>query len=191
MSPTKAQSRNARQTADENLIVGVQKFLGGYAMMTIGSNTLKPADIVKILQDRVDSSKAVLAADAARTTAIKADRDKRAQTAGFVQSLRRTVVGMFTESPDTLATFGLQAPKAPKATVATKAVAVAKNKATREARGTLGSKQKKNVKGTVPAAAPAATSKAPQPAAASMAPSTTVSAPSQGPTGGTTPPHTT
>jgi hypothetical protein len=189
MSPTP--SRNARHTADESLITGVLKFFSSYAALTIGSTTMKPADIVKLLQDRIDTSKAVLAADAARTAAIKADRDKRAQTAGFVQSLRRTVVGMFTESPDTLATFGLHAPKAAKTTVATKAEAVAKNKATREARGTLGSKQKKNVKGTVPAAAPAATSKASQPAAASTAPSTTVSAPSQGSTGGTTPPHAT
>ncbi len=157
---TTTNNRNGKLTADQNMIVGVQKYLSHMGSLPVGSTTVTPADIVKVLQDRVDAGKAVLTADAARTAAVKADRDKRAQTAAFVQSLRRVVLGMFTQSPDTLAAFGLKAPKAAKKSTEVKATAVAKSKATRKARGTLGTKQKKAVKGTVPAAAGAPTATA-------------------------------
>jgi hypothetical protein len=147
----KKQIRSAKRDADQSMIDGVNKVLATCASLPVGSTTVTPADIVKVLQDRIDASKAVLTAEAARSAAVKVDRDKRAQSAAFVQSLRRMIQGMFTQSPDTLAAFGLKAPKAPKKTVTTKATAVAKSKATRKARGTLGTKQKKAVKGTVPA----------------------------------------
>ncbi len=185
MTTTK-NSRNTRLTGDQSLIAGVQKFLGTYASLFIGSTKVTPADIVKVLQERIDASNAVLTADAARAAAVKEDRGKRAETTAFVQSLRRTVQGMFTQSPDTLATFGLKAPKPHKLTVATKATALAKIRATRTARGTLGSKQKKKVKGTVAPTAPATPPAASTPVTQSPA----ASAPSQG-TGSAAPPHTT
>jgi hypothetical protein len=54
---------------------------------------------------------------------------------------------MYTQSPDTLAAFGLTAPKVAKKSVATKSTALAKTKATRAARKTMGSQQRKGVKG--------------------------------------------
>jgi hypothetical protein len=149
---TIATNRNGKITADQNMIDGVHKFLTQFASLPVGSQTVTPADIVRVFQERLDTGKAVLTADAARTAAVKADKDKRAQTAAFAQSFRRMVQGMFSQSPDTLATFGLKALKAAKKTVATKATALAKGKATRTARNTLGKKQKKAIKGTVPAA---------------------------------------
>jgi hypothetical protein len=146
-------NRTGKLAADQSMIVGVQKFLSSFASLPVGSTTVTPADIVRVLQERVDAGKAVVTAENARTAAVKADRDKRAQTAAFVQSLRRMVQGMFTQSPDTLGAFGLKAPKAANPTVTTKATAVAKSKATRTARGTLGKKQKKAVKGAVPTTA--------------------------------------
>ncbi len=150
---TIATNRSGKNAADQNMIEGVQKFLRQFASLPVGSQTVTPADIVKVFQERLDTGKAVLAADAARVAAIKADKDKRTQTAAFARSFRRMVQGMFSESPDTLVAFGLKAPKAVKKTVATKATAVAKSKATRTARNTMGKKQRKGVKGTVPAAA--------------------------------------
>ena len=146
-------TRNAKIAADQKLIDGVHKFFGQFASLPVGSTTVTPADIVKVLQDRVDAGQTVLTAEAARTTAVKADRDKRAQTAAFVQSLRRMVQGMLSQSPDTLATFGLKVLKTAKKTVDVKATSLAKSKATRKARGTMGKKQKKAVKGNAPATA--------------------------------------
>jgi hypothetical protein len=138
--------------ADQQMINGVQKSLMQVASLPVGSQTSTPADIVKVFQDRIATGNAVVTADAARTAAIKADRDKRAQTAAFVSSFKRMVQGMYSQSPDTLATFGLKAPKAAKRTVETKATALVKSEATRKARNTMGSQQKKKVKGTVSSA---------------------------------------
>jgi hypothetical protein len=147
-----APNRNEQLTADQKMIDGVQKFLSTIASLPVSSQTVTPADIVKVMQDRLNASKAAVTAEAARAAAVKADRDTRKRTAAFVSSLRRIVQGMFSQSPDTLAAFGLKPIKAPKTKVETKATALAKSTATRKARKTMGKNQKKNVKGTVPTA---------------------------------------
>jgi hypothetical protein len=86
---------------------------------------------------------------------------------------------MFAGSIDTLADFGLKAPKVRvPLTPDEKAAAVAKGKATRAARHTMGAKQKKKVSGTVTTIV-AAPSSAASPAATSTS---TASAPPQGST---------
>jgi hypothetical protein len=134
--------------SDQSMIVGVQKLLAQIGSLPVGSQKVTPADIVKIFQERIATGQAAITADAARKSAVKADRDKRRETAAFVSSVKRIVQGMFS-SPEELAAFGLQARKAGKKTVTTKATALAKSKATRTARNTMGTKQKKKVKGTV------------------------------------------
>jgi hypothetical protein len=177
---TKSNKRTDQISADQAMINGIQKFLSQLTSLTVGSQSLAMTDIVKVFQDRIDAGKAVQTATATRTTAVKANRDERQKTSAFVQAFRQIVVGMFRQSPDTLAVFNLTAPRAGKRTVATKSVAVAKGKATRKARNTMGSKQKKDIKGTVPATGtapattPAATSgPAPAPAPAVSPPKPT------------------
>jgi hypothetical protein len=160
--------RNDRVAADQKLIDGTQKLLTQFATLPVGGKNLTPADIVKVLQDRIGKATAAQTAEAARATAVKEDRDERANTAPFVVALRRIALGMFQANPDTLAIFGLKAPKARKTKVATKAAAIAKNKATRTARGTKGPKAKLKVKGTAPAQPGGGT--APEPAATPTAP---------------------
>ena len=142
--------RTDRITADQKMIVGTQKHVASLPSLPVGSQTLAPTDIVKVYQDRVTAAQASETAHAAFTAAVKADRDKRAQTASLTAAYKRIVLGMFAESPDTLADFGLVPLKKGTRTVATKAGAIAKNKATREARHTMGSKQKAAIHGTVP-----------------------------------------
>jgi len=149
---TTATNRTARLAADQKMIDGVQKVLGNVASLSVGSQTVTPADIVKVFQNRRNAANAASAAEAAHTAAAKADRDTRKQTTAFVSSLRRIVQGMYSQSPDTLAEFGLKPLKTSKPTVATMATAQAKSKATRKARSTMGTVQKKAVKGTVPSA---------------------------------------
>jgi hypothetical protein len=143
--------RGDRVAADQAMIDGTLKFLANLASLPVGGTNMTPADIVKVFQSRVDAGKAVQTANAARTAAIKADLDTRTKTLAFARAFRRIVLGMFQENPDTLAIFDLTAPKATKVKVATKAVAVAKNKATRAARGTVGPRKKLAIKGTLPA----------------------------------------
>jgi hypothetical protein len=140
-------NRTALIAADQSMIDGIQKFLSENASLLVGSQKMTPSGLVSVFQDRIDATKAAIAAAAAHTAAVKVVRDKRAASAALVQSLRRLLQGMYTQSPDTLAAFGLTAPKVAKKSVATKSTALAKTKATRAARKTMGSQQRKGVKG--------------------------------------------
>ena len=145
-------SRNDHETADQKMLVGTQQVLSKLTTMTVGSQSLATADLVKVFQDRIASSQAVQTANAARTAAVKADRDKRTQTAPLVKAFKRVVQGMYSESPDILAVFGLQPVKVGAPTVATKAAAAEKSVATRKARHTMGTVQKKDIHGAPPSA---------------------------------------
>jgi hypothetical protein len=150
---TNTKNRRIDQLAGEQkLIDGTKQFLWQLQSIPVGSQMMTPPEIAQVLEDRIAKAKAAVAAADAHTAAVKADRDERKKTAPFVSALVRIVVGMFSQSPDTLGVFGLKAPRAGKKTVAVKSVAVAKVVATRKARHTMGTKQRKTVKGTVPSA---------------------------------------
>jgi len=146
-------NRVSQLAGEQKLIDGTKQFLWQLQSIPVGSQMVTPPEIVKILDDRIALVKAAMAAADARAAAVKAERDERKKTTPFVNSLKRIVVGMFSQSPDTLGVFGLKAPKVAKRTVAGKSVAVAKVAATRKARNTMGPKARKSVKGTVPTAA--------------------------------------
>jgi hypothetical protein len=147
---TTSNKRSDVIAADQAMITGINKFLTQIASLPVGGQSMTPADIVKVFQERLDTGHAVQTAEAARVAAIKADRDLRVKTTATVQSVRRIVLGMFSQAPDTLAVFGLKAPKVVKKKVDVKAAAVAKSNATRKARNTLGKKAKLAVKGATP-----------------------------------------
>jgi hypothetical protein len=162
---TTPKSRAERLADDQAVIDGLNQFFAKNAKLTFGSESMLPAAISAVFQARIVSAKAALRAKAAATAAVAADRSERAQTAKFALTFRRFVQVTFANSPDTLAAFNLTAPKAGKATVATKAEAQVKGKATREARGTKGPKAKLEITGATASEAPAG-STAPQAPAA-------------------------
>jgi hypothetical protein len=134
MSKTKPNtSRNDLLTADQLLIDGTQKNASKLPQsMTVGSKTVTQADIIAVILGRITAGKAAQAAEAARTAAVKAERDARAQTRQFVTSYRRVLMGMFSESPETLAMFGLHPLVTGRKTAAAKADAASKAVATRK-----------------------------------------------------------
>ena len=118
---------------DEQMLAGVQQNLSALASLTVGSQTMTPAQIVQSIQGRITTAKAAQTARAAQIAAAKADRDMRTQTQPLMSALRRIVIGMYMESPDTLDTFGLKPPKAATMSTEERAAAAAKGVATRKA----------------------------------------------------------
>ena len=137
---------------DKKLLAGVEKDLKNQSF-TINDKSCTSQEVVNVLQGRISKGLAVETARAALQAAVKALREERTQTAGFVSAFRTIVKGMY-QSPDTLADFGLSPRKSTKKTLETKVTAVVKTKATRSARGTKGPKAKAKIKGTAPAATP-------------------------------------
>jgi len=159
--------RSSEADLAEQLAAGTQKHLSTLTQVIIGSGTFTATEVetqlkaFATLRNDVDAAKAVvkakLADEAAQGPALRA----------FFTAFIAFVMAAFGNSPDVLADFGLK-PKKVRAplTSVQKAAAAAKSKATREARGTKGSKAKLDVSGNVTGVlvTPITTGAAPQPA---------------------------
>ncbi len=189
MSTNQKSNRNQRQTADEKLMEGLKKHQQAIPSLLIGGKSVKPADIIVVLQNRIHAADAVIPAKATWQAAVKAERDERAQSKALVSAVRQALQLAFAGSIDVLADFGLKPRKTPTRSPEDKVAAAAKAQATRAARHTMGRKQKARITGTVaPPAAPATSPASPShdvpvPTAAP----TTAPAPSPAPAQPTTP----
>lgn len=143
-------SRSTEVDLDQKMIEGIRKHLAGTTFMVQGER-YTAQEVVGVFQGRITKSKAVGPAWAAWRGAVKADRQERRASADFVKAFRGLLYGMF-KRVDTLSDFGLPARKVAKKAVAVKLGAIAKTRATREARRTMGKKEKAKIHGVVPAA---------------------------------------
>ena len=149
------QNRIFQHAANQKLSDGLTKQQQTIPSFTVNGTSIKTADIVASLQARIKTAEAVDFAKATWQSAVKADRDERAKTKSLVSGVRQTLVLMFAGSIDTLAEFGLRSRKAhAPLTPEQQALAVARARATRKARNTMGSRQKAKIKGTVASTAP-------------------------------------
>jgi hypothetical protein len=117
--------------------------------LPIGGSTYTPADLVKLIQSRIDSADRTNTTKAAWHSEVLAGRALNTNLAPIVRNLRQYVINVFGETSPVLADFGFAPPKRATLTPEQKAAAAVKAKATRAARHTSGKKQKKAVKGDV------------------------------------------
>jgi hypothetical protein len=178
---TTIQGKGTRAARAGQLVAGARKhfanggqlltFAGGFANVTVDA-------AVAELQELIDNREATMAARATVRDKVQAEREAMPALVAFMNAFEALIRVMFGADTTALADFGLTPHKRPAPKTATdKAVAAAKRKATREARGTRGPKAKKAIHGNVtaklvvtpatPAAeAPEAPTPAPAPAAA-------------------------
>jgi len=145
------------------LVAGTQKH-PPTGSLTVGGGTFTATTLVQLLQSLADALGAVDSAKASWQDALKNAADVNAKVGPVVQAYRSWVVATYGNAPSTLADYGVTPRKVPTPLTAEQLVAKAeKAEATRKARNTMGKKQKKGVKGTVPAAAPVTSTTAVQP----------------------------
>jgi hypothetical protein len=132
------------------LIAGTQKHPQN-GPLTFGGATYTDAAIVQALQSLSDATAAADAAQADWQDALKTMRAVRAKVGPVIRAYRSWLVATYGDAPALLADYGVTPPKArTPLTTEQQAEALAKRKATRAARHTMGTKQRKQVKGTVP-----------------------------------------
>ncbi len=195
---TPKKNRIDQTTAEQTLIDGFNKHAATIPSMVINGVMQTTKDIVATLQSRIDSAKTALSTRATWQTAIRTDRTLRDTTKTYVSGVKQGLLVAFAGQLDTLADFGLTARAKPVRTPEEKIAAAAKAKATREARHTMGSKQKAAIKGTVTPTAPATVAPAaptPNPTTSPVSPVTppvpaTPSPVTPAPTAPTSPPVT-
>jgi hypothetical protein len=133
----------------KQLIAGTEKHLTGATPVTLLGSSLTPAQITAQFQTLVNlrtdvgaaqaTAKAKLAAETAQTPPL------RALMGAFVAYVKAT----YGNSPDVLADFGITLKSRAPLTTEAMAAAVVKRAATRVARHTMGTQQKKGIKGAV------------------------------------------
>jgi hypothetical protein len=181
---TTVQGKNQLATLTEQLIAGVAKHLTSGAPVTILGAPYTQAEITTTLQTVVTLRAGVNSAKAQTKAAIATETTQMPALRSFIAALDSCLRGAYGGSPDVLADFGLK-PRKVRAplTVEAKVAAVAKRASTRAARHTMGSVQKKAVKGDVTGVTLTPVTSAPVP--------TAPPAPASPTTSGTTPVTTT
>ncbi|MGH7439052.1 MAG: hypothetical protein ACRENE_25465 [Polyangiaceae bacterium] len=139
-----------RASLAESLAAGTKKHLGAASSLAFGGGALTPAEVEAFLQRLADLRAAVESGKAEAAARIAEERAQAPALHGQMKAYVSFVRARFGDQPDVLADFGLEPRKArTPLTIDEQAAAVAKRKATRQARHTMGKKQKKKVKGDV------------------------------------------
>ena len=143
-------SKNRDAALATVLIAGIQKHFGSVPSITFAGRTMTPAQLTSDLQSLVSLRNDVIAAQTAAKAKLAAEESQAPAIDATMVAFVEFVRGMFAGQPDALADFGQQPKKARAPLTAEKqAAANAKRKSTLEARGVVGSKKRKAVKGTV------------------------------------------
>jgi len=165
-------NRPTTEAHDAQVILGIKKDLQNVSSLPLAGTTYTMTALEQLIQSRIDAANAAVNARANWLHASATYKALNAQVTPVVRALRQYAINAFGQNSPTLADFGFTAPKKATLTPDQKAAKALKAKATREARGTKGKKQKAAIKGTVPTTAPA-TAPSPAPAPTTAAPSVT------------------
>jgi hypothetical protein len=142
-------SKTTTQALDAQVIAGIQKHLQNASSLPLGGSTYTPADLVKLIQSRIDAAGTTNTAKATWHSTVLAGETLNTKLTPLLRTLRQYVINVYGATSPVLADFGFAPPKSATRTPEEKAAAAAKAKATRAARHTQGKKQKKTVKGNV------------------------------------------
>ncbi len=131
------------------------------ASIPVNGKIVKAADAAKAFDDASEAEKKVIRARAQYLAAVEEARVAESKVKPMIQPLKSFVQNTFGERSDVSASFGFQPRKTGHVTAEVRAEAALKLRATRAARGTMGSRTKAAIHGHVespePVAAPVAT----------------------------------
>jgi hypothetical protein len=147
------------------------KFVATKTQMSVNGKQVKPADVAAIYQTALDTRTVLVQHRTTYEQALVARDDAENARLALDKGLKAWVSSQFGADSQEAFEFGFSSPKVGAKTAETKAQAVQKLLATRQARRTMGKRQKAKIKGTVQAptapAEPAMTVPAATPAASS------------------------
>jgi hypothetical protein len=136
-------------TLAQQLIAGTAKHLASATTVMLAGGSYTPAQITTKLQQVVSLRTDVDTAKATTKAKLAAEKANMPALHTLMGALVTYVKASYGNAPDVLADFGIHPKTRAPLTVEAKAAAAAKREATRTARGTKGSVQKKGIKGAV------------------------------------------
>jgi len=133
----------------QQLIAGTAKHLTNGTQVTLEGSSLTSAQITSKLQQLVTLRSDVNAAKASTKAKLAVEAADGPALRTFVGAFVTYLKAAYGSAPDVLADFGVHPKARTPLTVEAKAAAAAKSRATRAARHTMGTTQKKAIKGAV------------------------------------------
>jgi hypothetical protein len=151
---------------EQTALGGIDKHFPAGTTVTLGGTQYAAADLKKILTDDLTALTNTGTLRASLHVAVLAEQETRAKARSVLKLLRAYIVATNgANAASVLQDLGYPPPRVTKMTVKAMALKADRNLATRVARGTKGTQQKKAIKGTVepqisgPAQTPPATAK--------------------------------
>jgi hypothetical protein len=170
------------QTSYQALVSGLLSAFQPTDTFDVPDGTLTRDQVVAQLNTVITAAEATKTAHKQWLTTVADERSTLSDVTPLRQSIRSILQGRFGKGGPALTSFGFSPAKPPKKTAETKAAAAVKTAATREARHTMGTVQKKAIKGDVVAiAVTPLVASPPQPASGASAPSSPTPSPSPSP----------
>jgi hypothetical protein len=170
-------NRTNTQAHDGQIIAGITKNLqNAQTPLALGGQSFTPASLIALFQSRIDAANQVAAAKAQWVDLGKKYATLNVTADLVARALKQYVMNVYGATSPVLADFGFTAAKRTPLSVAEQTQAIAKRRATRKARNTLGKKQKAAIKGDVtgvtvtPVTAPTTPAPVASPAPAAPAP---------------------
>ncbi len=146
---TNTQSKGQVVALAKQLIAGTGKHLVTGTQVSFAGGSFTPDQIASELQSIVDLRTDVSAAQATARAKIAAETARMPSLRTFMSAYQAFIKVTYGTAPDALADFGIHPKARAPLTVEAKALAVARRKATRAARHTMGAKRRLAVKGDV------------------------------------------
>jgi hypothetical protein len=146
---TRKDTKSALVAHAKQLIAGVAKHMTGVTQVPLAGASYTPAELTAKLNQVVQLRTDVDTAKAQAQAKLAAETADMPALRVLMDALMSYVKAAYGTKPDALADFGLSPKAKATPTVEAKAASAAKRASTRKARGTMGSKQKKSVKGDV------------------------------------------
>ena len=150
-------NKQERSESYRVMITGLTTVVGLKGNVTIKGVATKTTEAVSTLQAGIDAPGKTATAEAAFHKAVADEKVAVADAHAMYQGVKDYALVQYANQPTVLAALGISAPQKRKPSVATKAAAADKQRATRAKLGTKGKRQKAAAK-AAPAAAPAGSS---------------------------------
>ncbi len=180
--PSGKSTKVLTQTSYQALASGLLSTFQPTDTFNVPDGTLTRDEVIARLNTFITAAEATKTAHQQWLTAVADERSTLGEATALRQSIRSILQGRFGKDGPALTSFGFSPAKPVKKTAETKAAAAVKTAATREARHTMGTVQKKSVKGDVVAiAVTPLVASPPQPASGASAPSSPTASPSPSP----------
>src|SRR5215471_11674679 len=125
-------SKASRQNRLLKIIAGIEKHFANVTTITLGDVDRTPAEIKALIQSDIDASNVSLQVRQQLRAVVQVERNSHAKLDPILRLLKAFVIAKFGETNDAspkLGDFGFTPRKSTKKTVATKTVALGKNKA--------------------------------------------------------------